>query len=121
MQKILIIEDEPTLGKIYREQLARAGYGVKLATTVEDALVLGRTFAADLILLDHGLPESDKDGIDSIPDIRAVFPKAKIVLFSNYSMFELKEKALAAGAEDYWLKLDLKLDELADRIAKLFR
>ncbi len=121
MQKILIIEDEATLGKIYREQLTKTGYRVKLATTIEDALALSRTFAADLILLDHGLPESDKDGIESIPDLKAVWPKAKIVLFSNYSMFELKEKALAAGAEDYWLKLDLKLDELSDRIAKLLR
>lgn len=119
MRNILIVEDEQTLGKIYKTYLADAGYTVNLATTVREAMEYAKDFVAHLILLDHGLPNEDHDGIELIPDFKKLFPEAKIILFSNYSLFDVQERALAAGADDCWVKLDMRLKDLADRIGEM--
>jgi len=115
MKKILIVEDEEKLGKIYREHLARSGFEARLSSTISAV----KNFDPDLVLLDHGLPDEELDGIELIPQIKKRFPRAQIVVFSNYSPFELRARALAAGAEDYWVKVDLSLKNLLERVQAL--
>ncbi|MFH0776796.1 MAG: response regulator [Patescibacteria group bacterium] len=115
MQKILIVEDEEKLGKIYRGHLERSGFEARLSPTISSV----RDFSPDLILLDHGLPDEELDGIELIPQTKKRFPEAKIVVFSNYSPFELRDRALAAGADDYWVKVDLSLKNLLERVQTL--
>ena len=117
MKKLLIIEDEKELGAIYAKFLRSSGFQVECTETAEAAVDLAHKFAADLILLDHGLA-GGKDGIESIPNLKKNFPKAKIVLFSNYSAYEMEDKAIKAGADAYWVKLDIRLKELAERVGK---
>ena len=115
MKKILIVEDEEKLGKIYREHLVRSGFEVQLSATISQV----KDFDPDLVLLDHGLPDEELDGIELIPQVKERFPRAKVVVFSNYSPFELRARALAAGAADYWVKIDLSLKNLLERVQAL--
>ena len=57
--RILIVEDEPTLGRQLKSTLEQTGYAVDLATDGEDGHFMGATEAYDAIILDLGLPEVD--------------------------------------------------------------
>jgi two-component system OmpR family response regulator len=57
--RVLIVEDEPSLGRQLRATLEGAGYAVDLATDGEDGHFLGSTESYDAIILDLGLPEVD--------------------------------------------------------------
>ena len=120
MQKILIIEDEKTLGGIYETFLNSEGFPTKWIASTKDAKELGANFYADLVLLDQGLPD-EADGIETLPDLKKLFPNAKFVIFSNYSAFALEEKALQAGADAYWVKVDIRLSNLSQKIKELFQ
>ena len=54
--RLLIVEDEPTLGTQLKASLEGAGYAVDLATDGEDGHYLGATESYDDIILDLGLP-----------------------------------------------------------------
>ena len=57
--RVLIVEDEPNLGRQLRSTLEGAGYAVDLATDGEDGHYLGSTEQYDAVVLDLGLPEID--------------------------------------------------------------
>ena len=57
--RVLIVEDEPNLGRQLRSTLEGAGYAVDLATDGEDGHYLGATENYDAVILDLGLPEID--------------------------------------------------------------
>src|SRR3546814_1290455 len=57
--RILIVEDEPTLGPQLKATLEGAGYAVDLATDGEDGHFLGSTENYDAAILDLGLPKID--------------------------------------------------------------
>jgi DNA-binding response OmpR family regulator len=117
MPKVLIIEDEKALGSIYEKFLASKGFAAKWVA--DTAAAFENNFHPDVVLLDQGLPHESRDGIEALPDLKKKFPKAKFVVFSNYSAFALEEKALAAGANAYWVKVDIRLNTLPEKILSL--
>lgn len=121
MQKILIVEDEHNLGDIYASYLKSSGYEVKFVRTVEEAEASARSFRADLLLIDHGMPQGHKDGVDALPTLKKKFPRARLIIFSNFSNFDLQEQAFGAGADEYWVKLDFSLEELAESVNRILR
>ena len=66
---VLIIDDEESLARVLRRNLASRGLDVETAGTGTDGLALWRRWRPDLIVLDLGLP--DGDGVDLIHEIRA--------------------------------------------------
>ena len=59
--RILIVEDEPTLGKQLKSTLEQNGYAVDLSTDGEDGHFLGATEEYDAAILDLGvLPNGDR-------------------------------------------------------------
>lgn len=63
------------------------------------ALELAYRHLPQLVLLDVALP--DANGIELIPPIRAVAPRCRVVVVSQYAAPAYAERALAAGASDY--------------------
>ena len=57
--RILIVEDEPTLGQQLKSTLEGAGYAVDLSVDGEDGHYMGSTENYDAVILDLGLPEID--------------------------------------------------------------
>ena len=57
--RILIVEDEPTLGRQLKTTLEQNGYAVDLSTDGEDGHFMGSTEDYDAVILDLGLPEID--------------------------------------------------------------
>ena len=63
--RILIVEDEPTLGQQLKSTLEHTGYAVDLSTDGEEGHFMGSTEDYDAVILDLGLP-----GIDGIEVLR---------------------------------------------------
>jgi DNA-binding response OmpR family regulator len=78
MHKILIVEDEPTPGRVLKRLLGSAGYDVRVATDVDTAIQVAAEFKPDLLLADWLL--RDKTGVEvaraarvHTPDVRVLF------------------------------------------------
>lgn len=78
---ILLVDDDSRLRDGLRTLLRRAGYGVLEAKDGREALKIFRASPVDLIVCDMFMPE--KDGLETIRDLRAEFPGVKIIGISG--------------------------------------
>jgi DNA-binding response OmpR family regulator len=120
MKKILILEDEEALGRIYQKKLQEAGYEVNWKQSVEEAEQVAHNFAADLVLVDHGIRGKEKSGLDFLPDLKNLLPHTKVVMLSNYNQPELERAALNAGASAYLVKINTPPKVLVNYVNGLF-
>jgi CheY-like chemotaxis protein len=81
MSKILIIDDEEEIRRMFGEALENAGYDVLLASNGEEGLRLFRRHQIDLVLLDIWMPE--KDGLETLVEIRRSQRSAKLIAISG--------------------------------------
>jgi PAS domain S-box-containing protein len=114
--RILVVDDEPEILRVFTLILNAAGYDVLKASTGEHGLQLAREKRPDLVLLDVLLP--DLNGVEVCkqikgdPDLRDVF----VVLVSGGATNTAsKVEGLESGADDYMIK-PLKPEELLARI-----
>jgi DNA-binding response OmpR family regulator len=96
--RVLVVEDDRSIGEQLVRGLSRAGCQVDLVPTATAAL---RRVGADVILLDLGLP--DADGIDLCHRLRAITPAPILVVTARDTEHE-RVAALDAGADDYLAK-----------------
>ena len=115
MSRILVIDDEPAIGWSLREMLTDDGHAVDLAASVAEGLAAAATTTPDVVLLDVRLP--GRDGIDSIPDLRAVAAAAPIVVMTAFGDLETAVRAVRAGAFDFLVK-PFDLDHVAAVVAR---
>jgi DNA-binding response OmpR family regulator len=106
MKKILIIEDDPVVGNVYRNKLAVDGYQTELAMDGETGLTLMEKFVPDLIIVDLMLPTIS--GVDVIREARrqAAFAKTPVIVLSNTYLTNLVQEAWRAGASKCLSKTD---------------
>ncbi len=115
---ILLVEDDPSLGFVTKDQIEAAGYKVVLATDGEAGwkLFLNRGF--DLCLLDVMLP--NMDGFELARKIRAKNEFVPIIFITARDMSEDKWKGFEIGGDDYLTK-PFSTKELLYRIAVFMR
>ena len=114
---ILIVEDEPSLGRQLKATLEGAGYAVDLATDGEDGHFLGSTESYDAAVLDLGLP--DVDGLRVLSMLRAV-SSVPVIIVTAQDDDRRVVQGLEAGADDYVVK-PFTVDQLAARINAVLR
>ena len=96
--RILIVEDEPTLGKQLKSTLEQTGYAVDLSTDGEDGHYMGSSENYDAVILDLGLPEID--GLAVIRRARAAGDTPILVLSARGTVGD-RILGLSEGADDY--------------------
>ena len=72
------------------------------AGTAAEAVEMTRKFEPDLVIMDVRLP--DGSGIEACREIRAEFPKTRVVILTSYPDEEAVLSAIIAGASGYLLK-----------------
>lgn len=115
--QVLVVEDEPRLGRAIRTMLLEHGYDCWAARTGKEALDLIRSEKFDLVLLDLNLP--DMPGIEVCRQIRAGFDVA-IVVVTVRDNEDDKVAAFNAGADDYVTK-PFNIQDLTARIRAQLR
>jgi DNA-binding response OmpR family regulator len=81
MARILLIDDDEQVLDMLYESLTREGYDVLRASNGEQGLRLYRQEPVDLIITDIIMPE--KEGIETIIELRRDFPDVKIIAMSG--------------------------------------
>ena len=117
MGNILIVEDDPSIRKMVRVNLAKRGYTVSEAEDSHQAIALFQKEAVDLVLLDLMLP--GLSGVDICHWIRER-SEVPIIILSARLEEDLKVAALDAGADDYVTK-PFGPEELLARVRAFLR
>lgn len=116
--RILLVEDDPELGRRLAERLRAADFAVELATSrceAEDWPDVGRMAA---IILDLGLP--DGSGLDLLSEWRNRRVETPILILTARGSWQDKVEGLNAGADDFVVK-PVRFEELLARLNALFR
>jgi DNA-binding response OmpR family regulator len=80
-QRILVVEDDPSIGRVLRIVLRQAGYQVIEARDGHEAMRLWRDQRADLVITDLHMP--NKNGLEVIMELRALSPSVPIVAMTG--------------------------------------
>jgi two-component system cell cycle response regulator DivK len=115
MTRILIVEDNELNRDILTRRLARKGFATIVAVDGEQGMARATGDHPDLILMDMGLPRLD--GWEATRRLKAA-PETRdipVIALTAYAMAGDRERALAAGCDDY----DTKPVEFAGLLEKI--
>ena len=114
--RILVVEDDKFISKAYKAGLEKAGFEVIGAANGVEALKLIKEDGIDLVLLDLILPL--KNGFDVLADIKldSEIEKVPVIVLSNLGQGSDLEKAKSLGAVDYFVKSNITLSEVVEKI-----
>ena len=115
-KRILIVEDEATLGRVLCDALQGQGYDVVLATDGVDGLEAFRCEGADLVIADIMMPRMD--GMTMVEELRRVNSRVEVLFLSARSGAEDVVEGFRRGGNDY-LRKPFALDELLARVTAL--
>jgi two-component system KDP operon response regulator KdpE len=116
-QRILLVDDEPQIGRALRIILSAHGYDVRIATSGEQGLDLAASTAPDVVVLDLMLP--GMSGLEVCAELRK-WSQVPILVLSAKGEEQDKVQALDLGADDYLTK-PFGADELSARLRALLR
>ena len=103
-KKIIVVEDDETIGGMYTERLIQEGYSVTLVTDGEKALEIIQHHGPDLVVLDIMLPK--KNGLEVLEIIRSTphISQVPVVVLSALPKSEYEEKINHFGAAGFYNK-----------------
>jgi len=115
---ILLVEDDPGLGFVIKDNLTHQNYNVTLCTDGDQAQRQFETNKYDLCILDVMLPK--KDGFSLAHAIREKNQDIPIIFVTAKSMLEDKITGFQSGGDDYIVK-PFSMEELRCRIEVFLR
>ena len=121
MPRILVIDDESSIRRLLRIMLERNGYEVDEASNGDAGIKKIRTDPPDLIITDLIMP--DKEGIETIMELRRDFPGLKIIAMSGGGVIGAREylkMAKSVGAHRIFEK-PFEMGELLEAVKDLLK
>jgi DNA-binding NtrC family response regulator len=115
-ERILIVDDDPSMRTALMETVKRLGYSAQAAVDGNDAMERLVRFRPWLVLTDLRMPRLS--GLDLIKEIRSRAPQVTIVLMTAYGTIETAVEAMKLGASEYLLK-PFSMDVLERMIVSL--
>ena len=117
MPKILLVEDNEMNRDMLSRRLARNGFEIVVAVDGEQAVTMAGAEKPDLILMDMSLPVMD--GLEATRQVKAA-PSTRsipVIALTANALVEDRERALAAGCDDFDTK-PVELPRLLEKIRK---
>lgn len=118
MISVLVVDDDPLIGRTLTAHLTEKGYDVVLATSGREALEILSHRQPDFVLLDVRLP--DMDGLEILRQIKEKDLRASVVVMTAYDDMKTTVEAIKLGAFEYlvkplnFLELDLMLEKMRE-------
>lgn len=120
-KKILVVEDDASMRNIIMDEISKK-YLVIPAQDGEDALQKISQDRPDLIILDLLIPKVD--GFQVLQKLRDLpdpeLSKIPVIVVSNLADLESMHKAKQFGIEEYFIKYDIRMGTLTNRIRRVF-
>jgi DNA-binding response OmpR family regulator len=116
--RVLVIEDDPTVGQFVKRGLEEQRWSVDLVADGEEGESLARSQPFDLIVLDLRLP--GRSGLDVLRNLRAHGFERPVLVLTAQDAVDAKVETLRAGADDYVTK-PFAFEELLARVEALAR
>jgi DNA-binding response OmpR family regulator len=111
--KILVVDDDMHIQRLYKEELEEEGYEVVIASNGKEAIELFDSETPDIVTLDILLP--DVDGIRLLRQMKEKNPKVPIIMSTAYDYRD----DFAVWASEAYIVKSSDLDELKSTIKKL--
>ena len=120
-KRILLVEDDRFLRRACETSLRQRGLTVTTAADGEEGLRMARAERPDLILLDLLMPKLS--GVDMLRALRGAEDTRglPVVILSNSSREEDVQEVSRLGISGYFVKSNLSLQELGDKIDRILR
>jgi two-component system, response regulator, stage 0 sporulation protein F len=116
VKKILVVEDEEILNRIYAAELREEGYDAVTAFDGRTALGIIESEKLDLVILDIKLP--DMNGLQVLKSLRVSQPLLPVIVCSAYDHAKTDFAELKTENTEYLVK-PIKLEMLRDKIRSL--
>lgn len=100
--EVLVIDDEPIVGKRLAPALAKVGCRVEIFTDPRQALERIAAKEFDIVISDVRM--DDVDGLQILRAVGAKSPRAKVIMITGYAMMSLARQAMEQGAFDFIAK-----------------
>ncbi len=113
-KRILVVDDEPNMRLLIREELEDMGYEVDEASNGEEAIEKFKSGDYDLVTLDIEMPGTN--GLEVAGRLREIKKDVKIILLTAYSHYK---SDLASWAADSYVVKSMDFTELKEEVRKL--
>ena len=100
MTRILLVDDEEHIRRLYVEELSEEGYEVVAVASGHNLLSTITLFQPDLVILEIKLMHSD--GLELLQEIRCRYQDLPVILCTAYDTFQ--EDPRTSAADDYIVK-----------------
>jgi len=119
MAKVLIIEDDPLMIRLYQKVFKFEGYDVEVASNGEEGLQKVESFAPTLVLLDIMMPKMN--GLEVLEKMKAneKTKKIPVVVLTNLAGQQDAETAIAKGAVKYIVKSEYEPKEVVKMVKEI--
>ena len=119
MSKILIVEDDPLMARLYQKIFSLEGFEVELATNGEEGLEKARSIKPNLMLLDIMMPRMNGlqvlEQLKAHPDTRSI----PVVMLTNLAGSHDMESALSKGAIKYLIKSEFEPKQVVAMVKEI--
>lgn len=119
MAKVLIVEDDQFLSKMYKRKFELAGYEVELALDGEDGLSKMRTTKPNIVLMDIMMPKLN--GLDAIREAKGdpMIRNIPVMVLTNLSNTDDAAIAVKNGAIGYLVKSDFTPSQVVEKVKEI--
>jgi two-component system, OmpR family, alkaline phosphatase synthesis response regulator PhoP len=116
MKYILIAEDDRFISNAYRVKLEKEGFEVKIAINGDEALNLMTEKIPDLMIIDLMMPIVDGFTLLTRMKKDERFKNIKTIIVSSLSQKEDLDRGMALGADDYFVKSEISIEDFVKKI-----
>lgn len=119
MKKLLLIEDDKNLSRMYAKKFVNDGWDVTICGDGAEGIQKSKEKSFDVIVIDLMLPGIS--GVDALEMIRsdARTVKVPVVIYTNFGDIYNREKCMSYGADEFVLKVDSTPEALCETINKV--
>jgi len=101
-ESILLVDDSPNTLEVLKRNLESAGYRIKTALSVPDALSLLDSAPVDLVITDYKMP--GVSGMELVRHVRENLRDTEVIMITGYASVQGAVEAVKLGAEEYLAK-----------------
>ncbi len=117
---ILVVEDEDVLLTAYKKGFEKHGFNVLTASDGESALTLIRNAQPDIVVMDLIMPIMNGEEVLEKMHEEKLIEIVPVIVITNKSDGASLYKCKKLGAKEYLIKVNVSIDEILEKINKIF-